>query len=129
MGQMRQPSDRDTRLQLVLRSRVWFRLGVSDKWECPQRLWRKGLLALSKASEAINGNDSWVGGPGSHQPQRQGPLESRSPEDTLGPVLWMSEVSEEAIRIVITMNTYGAPTVYMAPCQIPYVDHLVSFPQ
>lgn len=54
-------SDRDTRLQLVLRSRVWFRLGVSDKWECPKRLWRKGLLALSKASEAINGSDSWVG--------------------------------------------------------------------
>lgn len=92
-------SDRDTHLQLVLRRHVWFQLGV------PTRPLRKGFLALPTASEAINRNDSWAGGPGPRQPQRQGPPDSRSPVGTLGPVLWVSEVREEAIKIVITVNT------------------------
>lgn len=92
-------SDRDTRLQLVLRRRVWFWQGV------PHRLRRRGFLALPRASEAINGNDSWAGSPGSSQPQRRGPPDSRGPGGALRPVLGVSEAREEAIKVVITVNT------------------------
>lgn len=92
-------SDRDIHMQLVLRRRVWFQQGV------PHRLRRRGFLALPTASEAINGNDSWAGSPGSSQPQRRGPPDSRSPGGALWPVLRVSEVREEAMKIVITMNT------------------------
>lgn len=73
-------------------------------WECPTRLQRRGFLALPTALEAINGNDSWAGGPGSSQTQKRGPPDSRSPVGTLQTVFWVSEVREKVIKIVIAMN-------------------------
>lgn len=59
---------------------------------------------MGASLEAINRNNSWeaqapVGLRG------RVPLDPRSPVGTLEPVLWVSEVGKEAIRIVTITNT------------------------
>lgn len=74
-------------------------------WECPTSLRSEGFPALRIAFEAISRNDSWAGGPGPLQPQRQSsPRLQGSSGHSAARALGVQE-GEKAIRIPITMNT------------------------